>query len=113
MGKRTLMSTKTKEDTLIFVTMVANKQNWKITHDEELLGLLLEGLTKNFNRYGYFSCPCRAASCDKQKDKDIICPCAYCRPDMEEFGHCYCGLYMSSAFFSTGKTPRSIPERRL
>ena len=107
------MNTKTKEDTLTFVTMVAKKQDWKVTHDEELLDLLLEGLTKNFNRYGYFSCPCRAATADKQKDKDIICPCAYCRPDIEDFGHCYCGMYMSTAFFGTGKTPKSIPERRL
>lgn len=107
------MNTKTKEDTRIFVTMVANKQNWKVTHDSELFELLLEGLTKNFNRYGYFSCPCRLAKAVKEKDKDIICPCAYCRPDIQEYGHCYCGLYMSPEFFESKKTPKSIPERRI
>jgi len=112
MGKRIIMSTKTIEDTRKFTAMVANKQGWKLTHDEELLGFLVEGLTKNFNRYDYFCCPCRAAAADKQKDKDIICPCVYTKPDIAEYGHCYCGLYMSPAFFETGKIPNSIPERR-
>ena len=106
------MSSKTKENTLIFVSMVANKQGWKITHDQEILDIILEGLTKNFNRYGYYSCPCRLASNNKEKDKDIICPCIYSRPDIKEYGHCYCGLYMSNAFFDTKKMPHSIPERR-
>lgn len=106
------MTVKTKEDTLTFVTMVAKKQDWKLTYDAEMLDLLLEGLTKNFNRYGYFSCPCRVATKDKQKDKDIICPCAYSVPDIKEFGHCYCALYMSADFFVAGKKPHSIPERR-
>ncbi|MCX6111918.1 MAG: ferredoxin:thioredoxin reductase [Proteobacteria bacterium] len=106
------MNKKTTEETNTFVTMVAKKQNWKLTRDDELLHILLEGLTKNFNRYGYFSCPCRAAKADKEKDRDIICPCLYSRPDIEEYGHCYCGLYMSSAFFETKKSPKSIPERR-
>ncbi|MEI6079419.1 MAG: ferredoxin-thioredoxin reductase catalytic domain-containing protein [bacterium] len=106
------MNKKTKEDTRLFTTMVVKKQDWKLTHDEELLELLLEGLTKNFNRYGYFCCPCRSAKNDREKDKDITCPCVYSWPDIKEFGHCYCGLYMSQAFFESGKQPGSIPERR-
>ena len=106
------MNKKTQEDTNTFVTLVSKKQNWKLTRDDELLGFLLEGLTKNFNRYGYFSCPCRVAKADKEKDKDIICPCLYSRPDIAEHGHCYCGLYLSADFFETQKVPNSIPERR-
>jgi ferredoxin-thioredoxin reductase catalytic chain len=106
------MSQKNKADTLIFATMVAKKQNWMLTHDTELLDLLLEGLTKNFNRYGYFSCPCRSAKAVKEQDKDITCPCKYSWDDIKEYGHCYCGLYMESSFFESNKTPKSIPERR-
>jgi len=103
---------KTVEDTKKFVTMVANHQKWKLNPDEDFVLMLCEGLTTNFNRYGYYLCPCRDASGIKEKDKDIICPCDYCRPDQEEYGHCYCGLYLTPEFFATGKNPSSIPERR-
>ncbi|HON77827.1 MAG TPA: ferredoxin-thioredoxin reductase catalytic domain-containing protein [Spirochaetota bacterium] len=103
---------KTTEDTMQFMKMVADKQQWRLNRDTELLEILAEGLTKNFNRYGYYSCPCRDASGIREQDKDIICPCDYCRPDQDEFGHCYCGLYLTIDFFERGTAPSSIPERR-
>ena len=73
---------------------------------------LLEALLINKNRYGYMCCPCRLASGDKGKDRDIICPCVYRATDVEEFGSCYCNLYVSSDW-NEGKIPESyIPERR-
>ena len=105
-------STKTVADTEKFVSMVAKKQGWELHPDKEFLKMLHEGLTENWNRYGYYSCPCRDASGDKEKDKDMFCPCDYCKPDQEEFGHCYCGLYISKEYAATGKIPVYIPERR-
>ncbi|MCU0846737.1 MAG: ferredoxin:thioredoxin reductase [Spirochaetes bacterium] len=104
--------TKTKDDSFKFAAMVAEKQGWKLNPDAEFLDIIIEGLTKNNNRYGYFSCPCRLASGSKNSDRDIICPCAYSRPDILEYGHCYCGLYLSENFFSSGRVPSSIKERR-
>jgi len=104
--------TKTFDDTKKFVTMVAEKKNWYLHPEQEFLDILIEGLTTNYNRYGYFACPCRDADGIREKDKDIICPCVYCVPDQEEYGHCYCGLYLSPEFHKTGKSPDSIPERR-
>ncbi|ROQ93407.1 ferredoxin-thioredoxin reductase catalytic domain-containing protein [Desulfosoma caldarium] len=73
---------------------------------------LLESLLINKNRYGYMVCPCRLASGDREKDQDIICPCAYRDPDVAEYGSCYCGLYVSQAW-NEGKIPRVVvPERR-
>ncbi len=103
---------KSKDDTRTFVTMVARKQGWKLHPDKEFLETLIEGLTVNYNRYGYFSCPCRDADGKRDLDRDIICPCDYCRPDQEEYGHCYCGLYVTPEFYESGKMPQSIPERR-
>ena len=103
---------KTVDDTLKFVQMVADKQGWKLNPDKSFVQLIVEGLTTNYNRYSYFACPCRDSDGIRDRDKDIVCPCAYCRPDQEEFGHCYCGLYLTQAFFATGKKPTSIPERR-
>ena len=100
------------EDVELFVSMVAGRQNWRLNRDREHLEIIINGLMKNYNRYGYFSCPCRDAEGIKERDRDIICPCEYCRPDQEEFGHCYCGLYLTPEFFGTGNEPQSIPERR-
>ena len=73
---------------------------------------LLEALLINKNRYGYMCCPCRLALGDKEKDRDIICPCVYRATDVEEFGSCYCNLYVSSDW-NEGKIPESyVPERR-
>lgn len=73
---------------------------------------LLEALLVNKKRYGYMCCPCRLSSGDRDKDRDIICPCVYRGPDVEEFGSCYCNLYVSRDW-NEGKIPhRYVPERR-
>lgn len=73
---------------------------------------LLRSLLINKDRYGYMACPCRLACGDREKDRDIICPCNYREPDVKEFGSCYCGLYVSKEWY-TGKIERVvIPERR-
>lgn len=73
---------------------------------------LLEALIANKERYGYMACPCRLASGDREADRDIICPCVYREPDMEEFGSCYCNLYVTREW-NTGSTPKAyVPERR-
>lgn len=73
---------------------------------------LLDGLLVNRERYGYMSCPCRLASGDLENDRDIICPCLYCKPDVEEFGSCYCNLYVSKEWNEGGMPHVYVPERR-
>lgn len=90
----------------------ATRSRMHLCPDPKMLQDLLEGLVENEERYGYPSCPCRIASGELEKDVDIICPCYYRDPDVEEFGQCYCSLYVSDAVYE-GKEPiRSIPERR-
>lgn len=90
----------------------AISRGYFLNPDENFLKDLLEGLKNNEERYGYPSCPCRLASGNFDFDKDIICPCDYRDPDVEEFGTCYCGLYVRKDLFE-GKAPiTSIPERR-
>jgi ferredoxin-thioredoxin reductase catalytic chain len=73
---------------------------------------LLDALLVNKKRYGYMSCPCRLASGERDLDKDILCPCVYRNPDVEEYGSCYCNLYVSKAW-NEDKVPHvHIPERR-
>jgi len=80
--------------------------------DQDFLRDLFEGLIRNEERYGYPSCPCRLASGKLEFDRDILCPCDYRDPDVQEYGYCYCALYVRKDVFE-GKTPtRPIPERR-
>ncbi len=73
---------------------------------------LIKSLLINQKRYGYESCPCRLASGEKEKDIDIICPCDYRDADLNDYGACYCALYVSSEVLEGKKQLKSIPERR-
>jgi ferredoxin-thioredoxin reductase catalytic chain len=80
--------------------------------DPAFLKNLFVGLKENEERYGYPSCPCRLATGVQEQDRDIICPCDYRDPDVEEFGNCYCALYVNKAV-AEGKQPaHPISERR-
>ena len=80
--------------------------------DRERVFELLEALITNKKRYGYMACPCRLASGNKENDKDIICPCVYRVPDVEEYGSCYCNLYVSKEWNEGGIPHDYVPERR-
>jgi ferredoxin-thioredoxin reductase catalytic subunit len=73
---------------------------------------LLDGLLKNKERYGYMVCPCRLAAGARDKDADIICPCAYREADVAEYGTCYCSLYVSDDWNAGRIEHRYVPERR-
>ena len=80
--------------------------------DKERVFELLQALILNKERYGYMACPCRLAAGDRTHDTDIICPCIYRTPDVEEFGSCYCNLYVSKEWNAAKIPHRYIPERR-
>ncbi|URA10328.1 ferredoxin-thioredoxin reductase catalytic domain-containing protein [Thermospira aquatica] len=85
---------------------------YHLNPDESFTKELVESLIINEERYGYPSCPCRLASGIRQEDLDIICPCDYRDPDLEEYGTCYCGLYVSLDIIQGKKKLTSIPDRR-
>ncbi|NVM01802.1 MAG: ferredoxin:thioredoxin reductase [Candidatus Helarchaeota archaeon] len=100
------------EDTKKYVKTVAEHRKWVLQPDETMFNDLVEGLAVNKERFGYRSCPCRLATGEKEKDRDIICPCQYSEPDIKEFGHCFCALFLSKEFIQSGKESNKIPERR-
>ncbi|MDO8578808.1 MAG: ferredoxin-thioredoxin reductase catalytic domain-containing protein [Dehalococcoidales bacterium] len=85
---------------------------YRLNPDVEFTKSLIKGILTNEARYGYWNCPCRLASGNKEEDLDIICPCDYRDPDLGEYGCCYCALYVSEAALKGGKEIGSIPERR-
>ncbi len=90
----------------------APTQDLILNPDWEIVKPLLEGLLQNGERYGVRTCPCRVASGDREKDRDIICPCEYAKPDIKEYDACYCWLFVSQDWID-GRVPHvQIPERR-
>jgi len=91
---------------------VQEPKGYYFNEDRNRVLELLEALLVNKGRYGYMSCPCRLSSGDRERDRDIICPCVYRGPDVEEYGSCYCNLYVSEDW-NEGKIPHTyVPERR-
>lgn len=91
---------------------IQEPKGYYFSNDAQRVTELLEALLVNKERYGYMACPCRLASGDRQADKDIICPCVYREPDVEEFGSCYCNLYVSKEWNEGAITHEYVPERR-
>jgi len=88
------------------------KRGYYFNRDEKITRETLAGLLTNRDRYGYMACPCRLADGEQEYDLDIICPCEYRKEDVEEFGTCYCNLYVSESFNVNGGGRKVIPERR-
>ncbi|MDR3290839.1 MAG: ferredoxin:glutaredoxin reductase [Methanobrevibacter sp.] len=89
------------------------KSGYFINEDKDFVQALLDSINVNIDRYGYGACPCRLASGDKKKDLDIICPCNYRDSDLNDYGACFCGLYISEEVLKGEKTLSSIPDRRI
>lgn len=90
----------------------AEAYGYHLNPDEQFTKDLIKGLLINEGRYKYQSCPCRLSTGDIEKDRDIICPCDYRDADINDYGACYCGLYVNQEIADKKKELTSIPERR-
>ncbi len=90
----------------------AEEGGYHLNPDREFTRELLKGLVTNIRRYGYMACPCRLAAGERQEDLDIICPCDYRDPDLNDHDTCYCALYVSREVKDGKKNIGCIPERR-
>lgn len=94
-----------------FAELVAEKQGWSLNRDSQLLSDILKGLLVNYDRYGFFLCPCRDSWGIVSRDKDIKCPCSYSSDDINEFSRCYCGLFTKSGAVESD-LESIVPDRR-
>ncbi|MCE5192791.1 MAG: ferredoxin-thioredoxin reductase catalytic domain-containing protein [Candidatus Cryosericum sp.] len=90
----------------------AQQSGYIVNTDDAFAKDLVRGLLENEARYGYRACPCRLASGVASEDQDIVCPCDYRDADLDEYGTCYCGLYVSPEVSRGERTGGSIPDRR-
>lgn len=91
---------------------VQEPRGYYFNKDKDRVFELLEALLLNKERYGYMGCPCRLASGDREKDKDILCPCVYREQDVKEYGSCYCNLYVTKEWNEEEPPHKYVPERR-
>ena len=90
----------------------AESAGYHLNPDVKFTKALIKSLITNEKRYSYQACPCRLATGKKSEDIDIICPCDYRDSDLDDYGTCYCGLYVSQEIKDGKKELSSIPERR-
>ncbi len=90
----------------------AEEGGYHLNPDVSFTRSLVRGLLVNEQRYGYMACPCRIAAGKKEEDLDIICPCDYRDPDLNDFGACYCALYVTGDVLAEKTAVSPIPERR-
>jgi ferredoxin-thioredoxin reductase catalytic subunit len=100
------------QDLYEMLKKVQEPKGYFFNKDMDRTSWVLESLLTNRERYGYMCCPCRLASGDRARDRDIICPCAYRNPDVEEYGTCYCNLYVSKEWNEDRIPHVEVPERR-
>ena len=90
----------------------SEKKGYFLNPDIAFTKKLVKSLLENQKRYGYWACPCRLASGNREEDRDIICPCEYMKPDVDDFGACYCALFVSKQVLRGDRQPETVPERR-
>jgi len=71
----------------------AREHGLKLNPNRQAVEFLIKGLLENEKKYGQRYCVCRRITGDPEKDKKIICPCVYASGEIEEQGHCLCGLF--------------------
>ncbi|GAX62177.1 ferredoxin-thioredoxin reductase, catalytic subunit [Candidatus Scalindua japonica] len=68
---------------------------YELNPDSHHVDKIIKSLAKRKLKNGFFYCPCRMLSDDKEIDAKIICPCEYHKEEIEKDGICSCDLFVS------------------
>ncbi len=102
----------TPEELYEMLKKVQEPKGYFFNKNKEWVLTILKDLLINKERYGYMCCPCRLAAGNREKDRDIMCPCVYRESDVKEYGSCYCNLYVSQDWNEGRIENQYVPERR-
>lgn len=67
---------------------------FRFNPDAGVVDRLLAAMAMRQRKTGSPYCPCRVATGDPEKDKDIACPCVYHEAEVERQGFCHCRLFV-------------------
>ena len=85
------------------VTKYAERSSFFLNPDDVVVKNIISGLVRNRVKYGYAYCPCREVKGIPEEDVRNICPCQTHKEEITRQGTCECGLFVSKAYFETGK----------
>lgn len=81
------------QEILSWVREYAKEKGLALNPDDRQFTAVIRGLVRNRLKHGERYCPCRIRSGDPEKDRLIVCPCAYHEDEIEGEGHCHCNLF--------------------
>jgi len=81
------------QEILSWARRYAKEKGFALNTDDRQFTAVIRGLVRNRLKHGERYCPCRIRSGDPEKDRLIICPCAYHGQEIEGEGHCHCSLF--------------------
>ena len=81
------------QEILSWARKYAEEKGLVLNADDRQFNAVIRGLVRNRLKHGERYCPCRIRSGDPEKDRLIICPCAYHEDEIEDEGHCHCNLF--------------------
>jgi len=73
----------------------ARMRGLRLNPDRRIVEMVLRGLLRNEAVKGARYCPCRVTTGNPEDDRRIICPCIYHSQEIEAYGRCKCGLFVS------------------
>ena len=71
----------------------AKKNGFFLNPNRKMVEGIVKSLLEREKKFGGRFCPCRRITENNEEDKKIICPCQFMRKEIEEQGHCFCGLF--------------------
>ncbi len=72
----------------------AKENNFRLNPNQDILNGIINGLARNQQKHGEKYCPCRRITGEKEQDAKNICPCVFCKKEIEDNGICSCGLFL-------------------
>ncbi len=68
---------------------------YKLNPNSTHVDKMIKSLAKKKLKKGFFYCPCRMLSDNKEIDDKIICPCEYHHEEIKKDGVCSCDLFVA------------------
>ena len=78
-----------------WIDKYAKIKNYSVNPNPMVSTNLKIWLTEMSEIYGQRLCPCFDPSGDKDRDREMLCPCKYVDKEIEEYGTCHCALFGS------------------
>ncbi|MFA5730755.1 MAG: ferredoxin-thioredoxin reductase catalytic domain-containing protein [Acidithiobacillus sp.] len=81
--------------TFIDLLNIAQKQQWRLNPNLNILNTVLDKENNDFSKLGKYYCPCKVKKIDEN-----ICVCNNAQNEIDQKGHCYCQMFYENNFIN-------------